>query len=428
MLAGIGLGFERLRSMGDPLSTWAFRIPLALSVPSYLLAVWMVRRGARPSLGLVLGVAIGLRAVLLITPPLMSGDVFRYVWDGRVQNAGINPYLYLPVDPALAALRDGVIYPNINRADYAPTIYPPAAQALFAGVVALSDSVIAMKLAMVGLEAVAIACLLRLLRRTGQASAQVLIYAWNPTALWEFANNGHVDAAAVGLLALALLLRGSGVRDGLAGFAAGAAVLVKFLPAVVLPALWRRGGWALVAGFLLCVSALYGFYAGFGGAGVKVLGFLHGYGAEEGLDSGQGIWALAGLAMIAPLPFWAGKAYLALAAAGLLGLGAWIAFRARPGLGTAADVMRICADAGVLILAMMIALSPHYPWYFAWAALPAVIARNRAAIWLSCSAMLLYWSPSPDHFLWPSVVFLPAILLAAADLRARPVHILPGGL
>ena len=65
-------------------------------------------------------------------PPLLSSDIYRYVWDGRVQRAGINPYRYLPDAPQLAFLRDPAVFPNINRAEYAPTIYPPTAEALFA--------------------------------------------------------------------------------------------------------------------------------------------------------------------------------------------------------------------------------------------------------------------------------------------------------
>ena len=50
-----------------------------------------------------LGVALALRALLFAAPPILSSDVYRYVWDGRVQAAAINPYLFVPADPALAA-------------------------------------------------------------------------------------------------------------------------------------------------------------------------------------------------------------------------------------------------------------------------------------------------------------------------------------
>src|SRR3954454_21970552 len=96
----------------------------------YLLAAWIVIR-ARPSNSTVLIVvafAIVFRLSILFAPPYLSDDIYRYVWDGRVQAAGINPYRYIPAAPELAHLRDETIYPKINRKDWAHTIYPPVAQ------------------------------------------------------------------------------------------------------------------------------------------------------------------------------------------------------------------------------------------------------------------------------------------------------------
>ncbi len=418
---------------GDPFKSATFQLTIVASAVVYLFAcIAVLRPGPKPSMWLILGVATLLRVALVAGPPLLSSDVYRYVWDGRVQNAGVNPFLYVPVDPALAPLRDTAIYPHINRATYAHTIYPPAAQAFFAVVTALSDSVIAMKLAMVAMECLAIICVLRLLARAGRPLAQVLIYAWNPLALWEFAENGHVDAMALGLVALAIMLRAGGQRDGWAGVVAGAAVLVKFLPAVVIPALWRRGpgGGKLVVGGAACILALYGFYFVFGHAGAKVIGFLNSYGSEEGLDTGSGIWALAGLGLLSDLPAWATKLYLAMTAVILLALGSWIAFRPRPTAGSCDDVVRVCSDAGILATTLMLLVTPHYAWYFAWLAVPAVIAPYSSVIWLSVSPLLLYYNPFPDHFLWQALVFAPALVLAWRDLRSArataPVPALQG--
>ena len=83
-----------------------------------------------------------LRIIALATPPnFLSTDVYRYVWDGRVQGAGINPYLYIPSEPEVASLRDDAIYPHINRLYTAPTIYPPFAQMVFFAVTRFAESV-----------------------------------------------------------------------------------------------------------------------------------------------------------------------------------------------------------------------------------------------------------------------------------------------
>ena len=82
-----------------------------------LLATTIAERApARHALWLIVAVGLVLRCILLFTEPLLSTDIYRYIWDGCVQAAGINPYRYIPAHEALAALRDAAIYPNINRA------------------------------------------------------------------------------------------------------------------------------------------------------------------------------------------------------------------------------------------------------------------------------------------------------------------------
>src|ERR1044072_1458122 len=116
----------------------------------YLLAAWIVTR-ARPSnstLLIVIAFAILFRVSILFAPPYLSDDIYRYVWDGRVQAAGINPYRYIPAAPELAHLRDETIYPKINRKDWAHTIYPPVAQVVFFLTTRISESVTWMKATM----------------------------------------------------------------------------------------------------------------------------------------------------------------------------------------------------------------------------------------------------------------------------------------
>ena len=106
------------------------------------------------ALWLIFGVGIMLRIYVLLFDPLLSTDIFRYIWDGRVQAAGINPYRYFPAHDALAHLRDAVIFPRINRADYAVTIYPPVAEFFFLMVTRIGENVNVMRLALLGCEAV----------------------------------------------------------------------------------------------------------------------------------------------------------------------------------------------------------------------------------------------------------------------------------
>ncbi len=93
----------------------------------YLIAAWLIvrARSARSTLIIVLVLAGIFRLSLVFAPPYLSDDIYRYVWDGRVQAAGINPYRYIPADEHLQSLRDEEIYPNINRRDYAHTMRRP---------------------------------------------------------------------------------------------------------------------------------------------------------------------------------------------------------------------------------------------------------------------------------------------------------------
>src|SRR5215472_2817555 len=123
-----------------PLLIW-----LSISGIPFVFAVWWTFRRKKFPANTLLIVLIGAAVFRLIPvpldPPRLSTDIYRYIWDGRLQGAGINPYLYLPVDPRVAGLRDDSIYPNINRKEYAHTIYPPVAQMFFFAVTRVTQSV-----------------------------------------------------------------------------------------------------------------------------------------------------------------------------------------------------------------------------------------------------------------------------------------------
>jgi alpha-1,6-mannosyltransferase len=413
IVAGLALHVPGADSVGSDRRTAAFVAILGIAGLVYLFAVGLVlRRSGGGSVVPVLLIALAMRIPPLLAPPFLSSDMYRYVWDGRVQMAGINPYRYMPADPVLRPLRDRAIFPHINRAATARTIYPPAAQMVFGAVAAVSDSILAMKLAMIGFEALACWAMLRLLALVRLPRERLLIYAWNPLAVWAFAGNGHVDAIAIGLLSLALLLRATR-RDIWTGIVLGAAILVKFLPAAVAPSLWRRDSpWRTPVAAVLVIVGLYVCYIG---AGAHVLGFLPGYFGDEDLSQGTGIWLLAGIGLVAPPTPRMARIYAAAVLLGLMALAAWVAFRARP-REPAADVMRVCGDAALLAAAITVVISPHYPWYFVWVALPCCVAARWSIIWLGVAPVLLYLDPWHERFFWPCLVYLPAAGLAVHDL------------
>ncbi len=384
----------------------------------WLAAIPLVRRDpASPrKLWIVLTAAVAMRALTFAAPPLLSSDIYRYVWDGRVQWAGINPYRYLPDAPELAFLRDDAVFPHINRADYAPTIYPPAAEALFALAAVIAPGVYGMKAIMTAFDVLAIVALLRLLRLAGRDPAEVLIYAWLPLPVWEFAGNGHIDAAASGLLALALLLSAYG-RKARTGVVLAAAALTKFLPAVVLPAFWRLRDWRLMAAFVLSVAA---FYAPYIGIGWRVLGFLGSYVKEEHIGHGGGIFLLEVLDRVVPLPRWAAACYVVVVLAVLAVLGARCVFATALPAAPGDRAVLVARQAAILGAVLLVALSPHYPWYLGWLAPLACLASLASVTWLLAAAPLLALGPI-EHLLIPVAVYVPAAALAVYDCRrAQP--------
>ncbi|MCK4985160.1 MAG: DUF2029 domain-containing protein [Desulfobacterales bacterium] len=216
--------------------------------------------------------AIFFRAVLVPTDPVvLSKDMYRYIWDGRVQQNGINPYLYPPSSEELKPLRDDKIYPNINRKDY-PTIYPAGAQLLFRVFHILTgDRIIRFKGLIVFFDVMTVLMLLALLRAYGFGENRVFIYAWNPLVIFEIGYSGHMEGVTVFLMVLAFYL--NAIKKKMpAVIALAFSSATKLYPALVLPALLNRG--ERIKGVIAFVVSFLLLYLPFLAAGNKIAGFL----------------------------------------------------------------------------------------------------------------------------------------------------------
>lgn len=312
------------------------------------------RTDPRRALVVIALAAIGMRLAQLGITPYLSDDIYRYVWDGRVQANGINPYRYIPAAPELEFLRDAGIYHRVNRADYAPTIYPPTAQIFYLLVTRLGESVFVMKAALVACEAVVIGATLAILARLGLPSTRIAAVAWHPLAVWEIAGSGHVDALMVALFMVAVLVFLSN-RTLLAGVLTTAAALVKPTALLALPVFWRPWRVWLPVVFVLTIAALYAPYIA---VGWKVLGFLPGYVAEEGLDKGYGFrFVMIAHEVFGPIP---GSDRLYAAAFGLLLAALALTIGFRRNRTPAATLAALVA----LLVVFLVLLTPHYPWYY----------------------------------------------------------------
>ncbi len=222
-----------------------FRDPIA--VPFFLLAAAIMGLGFVLSWGLrtvpvvvVFGVAVIARLVLLPMEP--GTDVWRYVWEGLIQNAGYNPYAIAPWSDSLAALRTDwwvkVNHPSISA------VYPPLTELIFRVLAAISPTLIFFKLTIMAAD---LGVCVLLWRRFGTAA---LMYAWNPLVIYVFTGGAHYDSWFVLALVAGWLVfeKAETRRSRLAGaLLIGVSVAIKYVSApigaFIVLAICRRHGW-----------------------------------------------------------------------------------------------------------------------------------------------------------------------------------------
>jgi len=296
--------------------------------PVFAAGAWLVMRTApRRAVPLILLGAVAIQLAALSAPPRTSTDLYRYIWDGRVQAAGIDPYRYVPAAPQLTRLRDRFLWPphgpicitasgvssgpeagpeparpgaagpaltpgctRINRPGV-HTIYPPVAEAYFTVVDELSppgSGSVPIQAAAASFAIATAVLLLAGLRRLGRDPRLAVLWAWCPLTGLEAGNNAHVDVLAAFLTAAALLaLARQGTRRRTASGAVllGLAIAAKITPILAVPAVLRRRPATLAVAGAAATGIVYLPHLLAVGGGV--IGFLPGYLEEEGYGSGH---------------------------------------------------------------------------------------------------------------------------------------------
>lgn len=339
---------------------WAFFLAFAL----YGLTVWLVMREKGPAttaqMVLIFAFAIAFRAILVFSQPRLSDDMYRYVWDGRVQASLINPYIYPPDATELAHLRDGAIWPLINRKN-AVTVYPAGAELAFAAIWHLwPDNVQWYQAVMAAGDLLAGVLLVALLRALGRSPRTALIYLWSPLLIFETAHSAHIDGLVLPFLVGAWLARFKG-RDALTGFLLGAATALKLYPILLLPILWRLHDpagrlrpvlstpLAFLAGFLMP-------YLPYLSAGAGVSGYLPDY-LKERFNPGLAYFIGEWVKKAGGVPE---RAILILIIAALGAV--YLAFVTRPNADGESAIRRCIWPIGVFTL-----LTQNlFPWYMLW--------------------------------------------------------------
>ena len=220
--------------------TPSFLVGLAIAGIAYLLAVrefFQTQAYPRRVIFACLALAALWRMPFLMMPPGADDDIHRYLWDGRVQRLGYNPYNLIPADPALVGLHTSETR-GLNNPEV-PSPYPAGAQLFFRAVTTIHESIFAFKIAFVVCDFAIVVLLIEVLRRSGRGEHWVLAYAWHPLLGTNVAGSPHIDIVGALLLLVSAAALGRRWRM-IAALAFALAVAVKFLPIVLTPLYWRR--------------------------------------------------------------------------------------------------------------------------------------------------------------------------------------------
>ncbi len=191
--------------------------------------------------------ALVVRGVAIFQFP-HGDDIHRYVWEGKIQLKGYNPYEYAPNAKELKPFRDknwkGINHKKIS------TIYWPAAQMIFKFCAYISPSVIHFKIIFTLFDIGVIILLLLLLKHLALSYNHLLLYTLNPFTIIYTAGEGHLEIAMVFCVFLGIYFWYKN-HDALMFLTLGVAVMIKLTPIILLPYLIQRRNIRYIPIFLL---------------------------------------------------------------------------------------------------------------------------------------------------------------------------------
>jgi len=385
-----------------------------LAFAAYLAALAASRGLSRRGLLLSLAAGVLWRCVLVAAPPLLSDDINRYVWEGRVQLHGGNPYAWndRPDSSRWLSLRDSV-YDGLNHKEYT-AVYPPLFVLATRGVVAVNASFAAMKGFLAGCEVLTWGLLASLLRRRRQPLERLLVLAWSPLALVEIAGSGHNEAFAFLWMVLALLALDAD-RPLLSALAASAGFMSKYLPGLVAAAWARRYRVRHVLAGGLLAASLVAFYLDSRSRGTMLLS----------LSKYSQFWRF-NETLFAPLAALLGSHGAAVRAGALLTLALALALAWR-------RTEPVAAATAVVVASLL--LAPNVlPWYALWL-LPLLVLRDEpAALLFTGTVSLAYvvypgWQsgePWKVGWGWRALEYGPCALVAVRGWMDRTIPSVEG--
>jgi alpha-1,6-mannosyltransferase len=172
----------------------------------FLIAAYQLFRKDLPNsyVYVAIGIAILVRFSFLWTSPIGSDDLYRYVWDGKVQAHAINPYAYAPNSAELKHLSTATISSLVNHPEMKSIYFPLSEWIFYLSYVVSGEQTWGIKGLLLLSELCALYGLFLLMRTLDIPRRFMLLYAFCPMLFFEYAIDAHVDGFGLPLLIFAL--------------------------------------------------------------------------------------------------------------------------------------------------------------------------------------------------------------------------------
>lgn len=181
-------------------STWI------LSSIFYFVSVYFIKKNniSRKDTILFLILSVLIQISFLNFEPIGSDDIYRYMWDGKVQDAGINPYQYKPSDEKLNFLHSDILPERMNFKEM-KTIYFPLSQWIFYFAYKLSnENYWGYKFFILISILISFLLIYKILEKCGLEKKYLLIFVLSPLIYFQFSVDGHLDAFGLPMLLASL--------------------------------------------------------------------------------------------------------------------------------------------------------------------------------------------------------------------------------
>ncbi len=380
-------------------------------VSTSLIFLWFawVLCSSEPSIRFILlavVVSLFVQLSFLNLAPIGSDDIYRYIWDGKVQASGIDPYRYAPNDASLDTLHSPLIPAAVNHPDM-KSVYFPLTQWVFYGAYSLSQgSIWGYKLILLIAQIAAIAGLFVLLKKLRISPKYVLLFALCPLPILQFGLDAHIDGVGLPLLIVALVLYLDG-KKVLSYILVALSISIKPIALLLLPILFLREKGAMEKTKVALVPSII--LAG------QFLPYVFTSNPFEALFTFASHWTFNGVVFETLNLYYANNQTSRLICAALLIVSLLSLYRSK----------RDLFDTLYYSVIFLLLFSPVvHPWYVSWLAVLLPFARRWSGIVYSASASLTAYTivqyklngAWEQSALVLGLEYLPVLILLALEL------------